>query len=132
MAQKHTKQEKVDGWDFLEAYRILEWDVLDAVRRGRALPDDWHDIATTPDPGKTRVTIRLDADVVKFFRAMGPGWQTKANLVLRAWVKGRLARIVKGPDTTDVFREAEELTPFRPKMGDLGREVDRALGRDKK
>ena len=32
---------------------------------------------------KTRVTIRLDADVVARLREDGPGWQTRANAALR-------------------------------------------------
>ena len=38
---------------------------------------------------KTRVTIRLDADVVARLRADGPGWQTRANAALREAVLGR-------------------------------------------
>ena len=37
---------------------------------------------------KTRVTIRLDADVVARLRADGPGWQTRANAALRQAVLG--------------------------------------------
>ena len=38
---------------------------------------------------KTRVTIRLDADVVARLRAEGPGWQTRANAALREAVLGK-------------------------------------------
>ena len=38
--------------------------------------------------GKTRVTLRLDADVVSRLRADGPGWQTRANFALRQAVLG--------------------------------------------
>lgn len=38
---------------------------------------------------KTRVTIRLDADVVARLRAGGPGWQTRANAALREAVLGK-------------------------------------------
>ena len=37
---------------------------------------------------KTRVTIRLDADVVSRLREDGPGWQTRANSALRQAVLG--------------------------------------------
>ena len=37
---------------------------------------------------KTRVTIRLDSDVVDCLRAGGPGWQTRANDMLRHAVLG--------------------------------------------
>jgi uncharacterized protein (DUF4415 family) len=34
-------------------------------------------------PTKVQTTIRLDADVVAYFRAMGPGYQTQINEALR-------------------------------------------------
>ncbi len=34
---------------------------------------------------KKSVTIRLDDDVVKWFKAQGKGWQTKMNWVLRLY-----------------------------------------------
>ena len=38
-----------------------------------------------PEP-KVPVTIRLDRDVVDFFKDGGPGYQTRMNAVLRAYV----------------------------------------------
>ena len=32
---------------------------------------------------KQAVKLRLDADVLAYFRASGPGWQTRINKVLR-------------------------------------------------
>lgn len=40
------------------------------------------------DAPKTRVTLRLDADVVSRLREDGPGWQTRANSALRRAVLG--------------------------------------------
>ncbi len=37
---------------------------------------------------KTRVTIRLDADVIARLREDGPGWQARANSALRRAVLG--------------------------------------------
>lgn len=34
-------------------------------------------------PTKVLTTIRLDADVIAFFRALGPGYQSRINEVLR-------------------------------------------------
>lgn len=36
-------------------------------------------------PGKKSVTIRLDTDIVKWFKGQGKGWQTKMNWVLRLY-----------------------------------------------
>jgi uncharacterized protein (DUF4415 family) len=35
------------------------------------------------------VTLRLDADLLDWFRAQGPGWQTRMNAVLRAWMQAQ-------------------------------------------
>ena len=44
--------------------------------------------AVLPSPGKTRITIMLDDDVIEFFRvraeSLGAGYQTMINTALRA------------------------------------------------
>lgn len=46
--------------------------------------------AVIPSPGKTRVTIMLDNDVLEFFRARaaarGSGYQTMINAALREFI----------------------------------------------
>ncbi len=66
--------------------------------------------------------IRLDADVVKFFKAMGPGYQPRINRVLRAFMHYRLAGVTLGPDTTDYVLRPETLLSSdapRPSWGGL-------------
>jgi uncharacterized protein (DUF4415 family) len=36
---------------------------------------------------KERISIRLSPDVVKAFRAGGPGWKTRIDAELRDWLK---------------------------------------------
>ena len=52
----------------------------------RDVPRDWYKgaEAVMPRP-KVPVSIRLDADLVDFFRNQGRGWQTRMNAVLRAY-----------------------------------------------
>lgn len=38
-----------------------------------------------PLPPKTSISLRVDADVIEWFKAQGPGYQTRMNLVLRAY-----------------------------------------------
>lgn len=38
-------------------------------------------------PLKKAVTLRLDADVIAWFKKAGPGYQTRINRALREWVK---------------------------------------------
>ena len=34
---------------------------------------------------KTSISLRVDADVLRWFKAQGPGYQTRINAVLRAF-----------------------------------------------
>jgi uncharacterized protein (DUF4415 family) len=71
---------------------LTDWD------RVRALTDeeieasiDWDSaIAGLPPIGKNKkqVTLRLDQDIIDWFRSQGRGYQTRMNAVLRAWVQG--------------------------------------------
>ena len=38
-----------------------------------------------PAPPKASISLRLDADVLAWFKAHGPGYQTRINAVLRAF-----------------------------------------------
>jgi uncharacterized protein (DUF4415 family) len=38
-----------------------------------------------PVPAKTSISLRLDADVLEWFKSQGPGYQTRMNAVLRAF-----------------------------------------------
>jgi uncharacterized protein (DUF4415 family) len=38
-----------------------------------------------PVPPKTSVSLRVDADVLEWFKRQGPGYQTRMNAVLRAY-----------------------------------------------
>jgi uncharacterized protein (DUF4415 family) len=55
------------------------------------LPDmEWRPrtvyVGLIPGPGRKKsVTIRLDEDVVRWFKKQGKGWQTKMNWVLRLY-----------------------------------------------
>jgi uncharacterized protein (DUF4415 family) len=38
-----------------------------------------------PVNSKTSISLRVDADVLEWFKAQGPGYQTRVNAVLRAF-----------------------------------------------
>jgi uncharacterized protein (DUF4415 family) len=48
--------------------------VRGVVRRGLA-----------PVPPKASISLRVDHDVLEWFKAQGPGYQTRINIVLRAF-----------------------------------------------
>jgi uncharacterized protein (DUF4415 family) len=54
------------------------------------LPEGWEAAVQIglPEPAQP-VNIRLDAAVLRWFKARGPGYQTRINAVLRAFVQAR-------------------------------------------
>ncbi len=54
------------------------------------LPEGWEDtiIIGVPEPKKD-VHIRLDPSVLRWFKSTGPGYQTRINAVLLAFVQAR-------------------------------------------
>lgn len=42
-------------------------------------------VVVYPDAPKKQMTVRLDADMVDWFKAQGRGYQTRMNAVLRAY-----------------------------------------------
>jgi uncharacterized protein (DUF4415 family) len=52
------------------------------------LPDDfWKDAKVVMPPSKEAISFRVDADVLQWFRAAGPRYQTRMNAVLRSYVR---------------------------------------------
>jgi len=43
-------------------------------------------------PTKDRINIRLSHDIVEHFRATGPGWQSRIDAALQAWVRSHTAK----------------------------------------
>ena len=72
--------------------------------------------AIIPSPGKTRITIMLDDDLIEFFRAkaeaQGTGYQTMINATLRTTVAEEQGKLAEDkPLTVAVLRKVlrEEL-----------------------
>lgn len=63
----------------------------------RSLPTDWQGLIVEEEvaPTKTRVTVRLDADMVRWFRKMGPNYSRLMNRILRVYWTALLAGHVK-------------------------------------
>ena len=55
-----------------------------------SLPEGWEDTVVLGIPGPKRgVYLRLDPDVLDWFKAHGAGYQTRINAVLRGFVHAR-------------------------------------------
>ena len=92
MSKESTSKESLTDWKRLDALQDEDIDLSDApeitpemfaqavVRRGLKSPRY-----------KQQVTIRLDDDVLKWFRAQGDGYQTRINALLRAYMEAHQA-----------------------------------------
>jgi uncharacterized protein (DUF4415 family) len=67
-----------------------------AVRTGgstsRAKPADWGNVKVTWPQPKQAISLRIDQDILEWFRGRGPGYQTRMNAVLRAFVDAQQGR----------------------------------------
>lgn len=52
-------------------------------------PIDWSKAEVVVPPKKQAISIRLDQDLIEFFKNEGPGYQRRINAVLRGYVRER-------------------------------------------
>jgi len=88
-ASELDRLEDRTDWDRLQ--ELTDEEIEDAVEEDPdqiLLDKEWFERAklVTPESEKKRITIRLDNDIVDFFKAKGPGYQTRINKALRAYV----------------------------------------------
>ncbi|HEV8014499.1 MAG TPA: BrnA antitoxin family protein [Stellaceae bacterium] len=79
-----------DKTDLKRLQRLTDKDIVKAAKGdpdAAILPREfWRSALMTPPRGKRQVTLRLDAEVLDFFKQAGKGYQTKINHVLKAFV----------------------------------------------
>lgn len=112
---------------FCDLMQQIEWDLHHEILEAQCVPAHWHQIARARGQApKERLTLRVDGDVVRFFRKFGRGYQQRMNDVLAAWMHGRLAGLIGGADTEDNYCQFDE--DGRPRIGDSDL-IDRGLVR---
>lgn len=80
-----------DGTDWARVDATTSEEIERQAREdGTDYPEDWLKTATTelPPPGR-HVSLRIDADVLSWFKSTGKGYQTRINTVLRTFVESR-------------------------------------------
>ena len=87
-----------DETDYAHLDRMSDDDIARAVAEDPDAPPldlDWTQVQLIMPPRKVTVTIRLDQDLLDWFRAQGKGYQTRVNAVLRTYyeaMRNRTAR----------------------------------------
>ena len=82
---KTTKQRSMTDWKRIDAMRDDDIDLSDIPEQG---PEFFANAILWPGP-KRQITLRLDPDVLKFFRKQGRGYQTTINAVLRKYMEAQ-------------------------------------------
>jgi uncharacterized protein (DUF4415 family) len=97
-----------------------DWKRVDAMSRSEVerladkdegpLPAGWEStVMVGLPPAKQDIHIRLDGDILDWFKARGRGYQTRINAVLRAFVQTR-QRMERKPATRSRSHRAKEAT----------------------
>jgi uncharacterized protein (DUF4415 family) len=84
-----ARGESKTNWPQVKAMSQAEVERLADEEEG-PLPEGWEAtvVIGVPEP-KEAVHIRLDKAVLRWFKAHGPGYQTRINAVLKAFVAAR-------------------------------------------
>lgn len=95
MSERHIVRKSADelgegrtDWERVDA--LTDEEIEQAVREDpnqELLDAEWFRTAEVVVPGeKKRITMRVDRDVLEFFKRKGRGYQTRMNAVLKAYV----------------------------------------------
>ena len=79
-----------DKTDWSRVRAMTDADVEEAIASDpdeAGMSIDWSKAVVATPERKTSMTIRLDNDVLDFFRGMGRGYQTTINAVLRSYME---------------------------------------------
>ena len=82
---KNTKRRSRTDWKRIDALRDEDIDFSDIPKLG---PEFFANAILWPGP-KKQITLRIDPDVLTFFRKHGRGYQSTINAVLRKYMEAR-------------------------------------------
>ena len=88
--EKSTKRRSRTDWKRVDALRDEDIDFSDIPEQGANF---FARAIVWPGP-KKQITLRLDPDVLTFFRKQGRRYQTTINAVLRKYMEARKERAV--------------------------------------
>jgi len=89
VSANNTKRRSRTDWKRVDALRDEEIDLSEIPELG---PDFFARAILWPGP-KKQITLRIDPDVLTFFRKQGKGYQSTINAVLRKYVESRKSRV---------------------------------------
>lgn len=101
MSDKHSKAQFTGSnrgrsrtdWNYLD--RVADDEIAAAIARDHdaaRLDIDWSKAVIAVPPKKKAISIRIDPEVLDFFKNEGPGYQRRINAVLRSYVEQKQKR----------------------------------------
>lgn len=86
---RHIASERVSrtDWDYLD--RVTDEEIAEAVARdpdAAPIDVDWSKAVLVVPAKKTAISIRVDDDVLDYFKEQGAGYQRRMNAVLRSYM----------------------------------------------
>ena len=88
MSDNNMRKRSRTNWKRIDGMRDSEIDLSDAPELG----SEFFSKAIRWPGKKQQVTLRIDPDVLNFFRRHGRGYQTTINAVLRKYMEARKGR----------------------------------------
>ena len=88
MKKRTSRKVSRTNWARIDALRDDEIDFSDIPEQGKAFFKGA--VLRLPQP-KATITIRLDCQVLDWFKAQGRGYQTRINALLRAYMEAHKA-----------------------------------------
>ncbi len=91
MKKRPTSKRSKTDWQRVDAMRDEDIDFSDSPQwTPEMVAKAVLRVGLKPVPRKEQITLRLDGDVLEWFRARGPGYQTQINALLRAYMNEHL------------------------------------------
>lgn len=83
MNKRDTGEYSKTNWDLVDKRSDADLSKLDETF--------WHEAVFVPG-SKRQITLRIDADVLDFFRVQGPAYQRRMNAMLRRYMEAQRLR----------------------------------------
>jgi len=94
MKAKNSKKKSATDWERLSTMADSDIDSSDISE----LDENFFNNATLRMPQNKKATsLRIDADVLEWYRKMGPGYQTRMNAVLRMYMQAKTGFALRTP-----------------------------------
>lgn len=86
------RQSGADQTDWARVDALTEAELEASIDREEEGDIDWSTVQIGIPGPKQQLTVRFDVDVIEWFKAQGPGYQTRMNAVLKSFVEAQKRR----------------------------------------